>query len=246
MEIKNNKANRVFRKIIAGMVILLCFTFVLIVPNILSLFVIGKIVISAICFIGVVSLYNGAVALYIEHNNKKTKLFKNLSIIGMLLYAIVLVCWAAVFISNTELTGTIESKFAYYLVEAVERHVWLSRIRDLYVLVLIIFNLVLCVCVFKALVSAAALDDKMKKKVRLLELFNLVSCILCVYLFMEYIERDMIFNPICLLFLAYLIWLCLCISHMREYIAFSNDTNNGSIFNRIPEDEYQEFLAKMK
>lgn len=244
---KNIKANRITGRIAAGIIIQFWFTFLLIVPSLVSLFVAGKIVLSAISLLGAVILYNGVAELYDENNLKTIKKLKTLSIIGMTLYAVVFVTWTSVMLSNTDLEGEILRIFSYGTREAVESYVWLHRIRDLYVLLLIIFNLLISVYIFKGLIAASVCDKQAKKKFRILEIINLFAYLVSAYLTTQIQDYSSIsYAPYYVILIAYMIWLILCITNMREYIKVSDKTNNGSIFNRIPEDEYQEFLEKMK
>ena len=244
---KNIKVNRILKRISLGIIIQFCFSFLLITPSLVSLFVTGKIVLSAKCLLGAVILYNGVAELYDENKLKKIKKLKTLSIVGMIIYSVVFIAWTSVMLSNTDLEGVILRIFSYGAREAVPTYVWLHRIHDLYVLLLIVFNLLISVYIFKGLIAASTCDKRTKRKFRILEIINLFAYLVSVHITTQIQDNGVIYYaPFFIVLLAYLVWVFSSITNMCKFINVSDKTNNGSIFNRIPEEDYQEFLEKMK
>ena len=245
MEELNSKSKRIKNRIIAGMLIFFVFNYFLVVPNFhwYNLLIPSKIVSAAISLVGLIILYNGSAELLEEHNNKKTKRFKIISAIGILLYAVTLISWYLLLFSNSDMVGAVLYTFNYSR-SAIEKYVWLHRIRDLLVVIYLAFNVIINICLLEALYSATEIKGKIRMKVNLIMIISILSNVLSVCIISRIISDDLFFGGI--IFIPYLVWVKYCISYIWKYISVSGLRKNGSIFNRIPEEEYQEFLDKMK
>lgn len=206
------------------------------------------ITVSIFTLCGWIMVYNSIAKLEMTYDDSLFRLAKTASCVGVVLYVIY-----NIFI----LLGYIlpDSAFAEYVNGRAtlligrsyeEGFVWLRRSVVIMSASVYILRIVLGVITIMAF-HRSLLGQY--KRVNTISIFNEIVCILVVILHacpnLMLISDDMrmiyfyiIFKLLQLAFSVYIYWL-------NKKVDIHMDYSNGSVFNRIPEEEYQEFLNKM-
>lgn len=201
--------------------------------------------VSLLTFCGWGLMYNALRRIEMSYNEPLFGAAKIVSIIGMGLYVIYLIIIILGYaFPDSVLSAYVKgAHLSYY---AVESYVWLHR-SIMFMLVAVYVSRALIGIIVVMAFHRALLNSY--KNINRISLVNELVCILVVVLqavpilVLDYIEEFLLLIQIPYMILR--IGFSLYIYSLNKRVKIYRDYSNGSIFNRIPEEEYQEFLNKM-
>lgn len=243
MEQLNNKVKKVIALISTGILILLLFTGFEFLYS-YYLYPLGlwaniiSALISGIAWWMIIGTGN---ILYEENKSKWLVCLKLVSIVGFVFCIVRLFFVVYSYINGIENTDQLLIEL-YTVARNISSYTWLNRFFSICRFGLVSIKILTVVCLVWSLNASVREEFKLNKKFKVLGIINTFLVFMLGMLFIYCFDTYFF----CAYALIYIVWLLVYISNMKAYINVSEDSNNGSIFNRIPEEEYQEYLSKMK
>lgn len=206
---------------------------------------IAGVTVSLLTFCGWILMYNSLSRLEMSYNEPLFCVAKLVSILGMGLYIIYLI----IIILGYLLPESVLSAYVKGAVY-VSGYVWLRRSITFMLIAVYMSRTIIGVVTVMAFHRALL---KSYKNINKISVINELVCILVVILHVipifimdSYSWYDPGFWIILLLYKLLQIGFVVYIYSLNKRVVIYSDYSNGSVFNRIPEDEYQDFLNKMK
>lgn len=201
--------------------------------------------VSLLTFSGWVLIYNALRRIEMSYSETLFGAAKIISVIGMGLYIIYLIIVILGYaFPDSGLSAYVKgAHLSYY---AVESHVWIHR-SIMFMLVAVYISRTLIGIIVVMAFHRALLNSY--KNINRISLVNELVCVLVVVLqavpilILDSLEELLLLGQILHMILR--IAFCLYIYSLNKRVKIYRDYSNGSVFNRIPEEEYQDFLSKM-
>lgn len=253
MELRKKKLNSITWKLIVGILIFLVVN-TLILPDYNVWDASTNFILSCLSVFGWGLFIKAGYELYEDNQKNSVARFQIISSIGFVVYCVFFIFWLIAMICPTEkISDYIYATGGWHLkCHPGPDYIWCIELHNYVGNFIIVFRILFFALFIPSLNSAVCNDYRNLRRFNLAGIVNITWIVLIAIFSIKEPPyklstlRDGEIGFLVVLFVMYITFLVLYVLYIGKYLNISLERKNGSIFNRIPEEEYQEFLEKMK